>query len=1069
MSSACGGSSRLPRRWMQIMSALLALGLGLSGGMALGQVSAGTISGRITDPGGAGVPGAKIRLLEQQTGVVRTAAADDTGFYVFPLVPVGIYQLAVEAPGFKVSEQKDMRLEVNQNLTVPVRLELGTVTESVLVQASPPQVDTVSSSVKEVVDRTRISELPLNGRNVLQLQQLVNGAVFAGSGDQFGNTPAFQVNGGVFFSNNYTLDGGEHSDSFFNSAITFPNPDAIEEFSIQTSSYSAEYGRNRGATVNAVTRSGTNAFHGSLFEFLRNDVFDARDFFAPERPPFKRNQFGATLGGPVKKDQAFFFFAWESTRERGAPSTATFQVPSAAMRQGDFSELTRTIRDPLDSMPFPGNRIPESRLSRPAVAFLEKYTPLPNLPGRLFSGPRSTTFDRDQYIGRYDQQFGAKDLIFVRYMWNKDTSLVNRGSFTDWYQDQAFWRQTITGNHTRTFTPALINSFTFTFNRVTHLIDIIPHFDWKTLGANIPDTVPNQKGWVQVVLPGYFSAINGVPWDVKRNTYNIADTVTWVKDRHTLKFGAQISRYSTAQLFEFLSAGSITFSGQFSGDPASDMVLGRMASMRQDSPGKNDLRQTLWSFFFADDVRLNPRLTLNLGLRYEPYLGFRELNGQAAAFRPGRQSTTWPTAPLGLLLQGDEGVNDNFFGSDWNNLAPRIGFAWDVFGNARLAVRGGYGIFYDSVAGIRLNRFVTSQPWLLDLEVQDRPLENPYLGSAPFPYFPPSSPEERATFRFVLPANQISANEDMVTPYTQQWNLTLEQQFPGGFVISTGYVGSKSQKLFGSRNINPAIFGPGATVANTQDRRLYPQFTFIEDTHTVGYSQYHSLQLLLKRRFSRGFTLHSAYTLSKNTGYTGSQGEGGRGTRDPFNSRLDNGVLSLDATHVWSTSFVWEVPTPWENKLARHVLGGWEMTNILQIQSGFPFAVRSGLDNSLNGQGLDTADLVGESSLTSGSRGEKVARWFNTAAFQANAVGTVGNVGINTLRGPGFWSFDFGAYKNIRIGDSYQLQFRSEFFNMFNNANLGMPVATVSSGAFGQIISTSGPPRVIELGLKLRF
>lgn len=622
------------------------------------------------------------------------------------------------------------------------------------------------------------------------------------------------------------------------------------------------------------------------------------------------------------------------------------------MRRGDFSELTRTIRDPLTGSPFPDKRIPESRLSRPALNFLEKYTPLSNLPGLIYSGARSTTFDRDQYIGRFDRELTSKDRVFGRYMWNKDTSLVNRGSFTDWYQDQAFWCQTATVNHTRTFSPGFLNAFTFTFNRVSHLIDIIPHFDWKQLGANIPDTVPNQKGWVTVTLPGYFSANNGVPWDVKRNTYNYVNTTTWVRNRHTLKFGAQISRYVTTQLFEFLSAGAMVFSGQFSGDPASDFALGRLASLRQDSPGKNDLRQTLWGFFFSDDVRLHPRFTLNLGLRYEPYLGFHELNGQAAAFRPGVRSTAWPTAPLGLLLQGDTGVHDNFFGSDWNNLAPRVGFAWDVLGNQKLAVRGGYGIFYDSVAGIRLNRFVTSQPFLLDLEVQDRPLEDPYLGARPFPYLPPTTREGRASFQFVTPANQISANENMVTPYTQQWNLTLERQFPRGLVVSAAYVASKSSKLFGSRNINPAIYGPGATLANTQQRRLFPEFTFIEDTHTVGYSQYHSLQILLRRRFSGGLTIYSAYTLSKNTGYTGSQGEGGRGTRDAFSARLDNGILSLDATHVSSTSVVWEIPSPWKWKPLQHVFGGWETTGILQIQSGFPFTVRSGLDNSLNGQGF---------------------------------------------------------------------------------------------------------------------
>ena len=1035
------------------------------------QVNTGTISGVASDPNEAIVPAVSVELEDQATNIIRTAETNASGYYIFPLVPSGIYKLSAQAEGFKRFEQVDIQLEVNQNITVPIELELGVVTETVSITSAPPQVDTVASSVKDVVGTTRITELPLNGRNVLQFQQMVNGAIFVGSGDQGGNTPSFHVNGGVRFSNNYTLDGGEHVNSFFNSAITFPNPDAIQEFSIQTSSYSAEYGRSRGATVNAVTRSGTNNIHGGVFEFLRNDVLDARDFFAVEKPPFKRNQFGATIGGPVIRNRAFFFFGWESTRERGSPSSINFQSLSTDMRQGDFSELGKDIMDRATGTLFPNALIPASQRSAPAINFLQEHTPLPNQPNRIYNGPRSSSFDRDQYIARYDHEISDSDRLFVRYLFNEDDSKINRGTFPTWFNFQTFKRQAITLNETHTFAPTLLNSLVLTYNRAPQELDLTPTFDWRELGANVPATVDDQKGWVIVALPGYFTANNALPWQVIANSYNLANTTTWIKNNHSIKFGTQITRYQTKQLFEFLSAGFSVFSGQFSGDPAADFVTGQIASFRQDSPGANDLSQHLWGFFVSDDYRMHPKLTLNLGLRYEPYFGFREIRGQSSAFRAGQQSTTWPSAPSGFLLQGDSGVYDNFFGNDWNNFAPRFGFAYDPFGNQRVAVRGAFGIFYDSIAGIRLNRFVLNQPFLLDVTVLDRPLEDPFLGNSPFPFSPPTNPDERTRFQFVTPANIAGANENMVAPYTQQWNLTIETQLPREFVLSTAYVGSKSSKLFGSRNINPALPAPGATTGNAQQRRRYPQFTFIEDEHTAGYSQYHSFQLSLKRRFGAGLGIQSAYTLSKNTGYTGSQGEGSRGTRDPFNWALDDGILRFDATHVWNTSYVWQLPAPLKEGLGRKILGGWEFTGILHVQSGFPFTIRSGADGSKNGQLLDTGDLVGDPSLTSGSRGERIRRWFNTDAFTTSAEGTVGNVGINSMRGPGHWTFDMGFFKNINVSELVVVQLRSEFFNLFNNANLADPVSTVTSGAFGQIFSTATglEPRVIEFGLKIRF
>ncbi|HLJ16637.1 MAG TPA: carboxypeptidase regulatory-like domain-containing protein [Bryobacteraceae bacterium] len=1035
------------------------------------QLQTGSISGQITDPQGAAIPNATVELIDQERNIERKAATNNIGFYIFPQVPTGVYTVSSQVSGFQRVEQKDILLHVNQNLNVSLTLQLATTAQTAVVTAAVSQVDTEKSTVQETVDARQVTEMVLNGRNVLQLQGLVNGMVYTGAADQQANTPGYQANGATYFQSNYTLDGGENEDSFFNSAIPYPNPDALQEFTVQTSNYDAEYGRNRGATVNAVMKSGTNEFHGTVYEFVRNTVFDARNFFANQVAPFKRNQFGATVGGPVRKDKLFFFFAWESDRDRGSPTPLTFTSPDAAMRAGNFSEIPKAVLDPLTGTAFPGNIIPQSRLSQPALKFLSEFVPLPNLPNSLWSGPSLGTSNWDSYMGRADYHISSNDQFFAHYIWSLNTSLVNRGSTQTMFQNQRFPRQSFTMNETHTFSPTLLNSVTGTFDRVNTHIDDLPTFNWEDLGAAIPPTIPNQEGWVNVAVSGYFTATNGVPWRVIRNMYAVNDTLTWVKGRHTMKFGAQISRYQTHQLYEYLSAGSASFTGQFTGNAAADLMVGQMASFQQASPGLNDLRQTLWGYFSQDDVKVTARFTLNLGLRWEPYLGFRELHGEVASFEPGKQSQRFPTALPGLLYQGDPGVNPDVFKHDWNNFAPRVGFAWDVFGDHKTAVRGAYGIFYDSVAGIRLNRFPLLQPFLLNITVFGRPLADPYLGAPPFPYTPPSTPQQAQSVQFVTGAGATSANTGNVTPYAEQWNLTVERQLARGFLVSVGYVGNLAEHLFISTNLNPAIYGPGATVGNTAQRRIYPLYGAIESEQTTGYSKYHSLQVLVKRSLARYFTLSSAYTFSKNTGYTGSQSEGSVGTRDPLNFALDNGILPNDVTHVWATSAVWNLPELKQSRLLEYTLGGWELSGILQVQSGFPFTVRSGVDNSFSGQALDTADLVGTPSLTSGSRGAKVQKWFNTSAFALNAPGTFGDLGINTMWGPGRWTLDMGLLKNFLLGEAGRrsFQFRAEFFNVTNNVNLGQPTASVISASFGRITATSTDPRVLQLGLKFIF
>ncbi len=1054
------------KMWIQI--SLMAV---LSATALFAQLDTGTITIVVRDASGSVVPGAAVTLRNENTGVeARTGATNEQGVLTAALIPSGSYSVHVEMRGFKSYQRAGIYLQVNEQLSIPVTLQVGEIAEQVMVTGAAPLVEATTGTLRETIDRVRVSELPLNGRNVLQLQILVPGSVSAGSLDQGAGTPGYAINGGIGGSNMYSLDGGEYQDSYFNAPLPFPNPDAIQEFTIQTNSYSAEFGRNRGASINAVTKSGTNDFHGGAFEFVRNDAFDARPFFSTGAPAFKRNQFGAQLGGPIRRNKTFFFGAWQGTHERGTPSTSTATVLSSAMRAGNFSQLSKPIIDPLTKAPFPGNIIPADRLSKPAVNFLNKFVPLPNL-GNNYVTPLPAPKDGNQYLVRIDHELSQNDRIYGRYIYNDDSLFSAAGNLPNWGIDQTFHRQGVVLSHTHLFSPTLVNSAVFSFNRVYSYIVQTPDFMWSDLGANIPPASPVTHSWQNLTISGYFSAITGTFWDLARKTYNISDSLSWIRGRHSAKFGAQISRYHVDQVNEFYSRFGGTFNGFATGDAAADFMLGNLNQFREVSVLGNNLTQVNWQFFASDEVKVSPRLTLTAGLRWQPDLHFTEASGKESAFRPGLRSSIYPNAPLGLLFKGDPQLPPNVINPNWKDFAPRFSFAYDLFGNGKTALRGGYGIFYDDFASIRLNRFPLIQPFVLDITVFDVPLADPFLGKSPFPFIAPSTPEEKRNFKFITPAATTSFNTDFRTPYAQQWNFNLQQQLPFESVLTVAYVGSKSSRLFGSHNLNPAAYRPGATTGDTQARRIYQDFGTIEEESTVGYSQYHSLQATYNKRFSRGFTMLASYTFSKDIGLTSPQGEGSLGTRDPNNWNLDKGVMPTDRTHILAVSSVWMAPSPrTRNRLVTAAVGGWQLAGILTANSGAPLTVRAGVDRSLNGQNLDTADLVGDWKINqSRSRGDEVQRWFNTAAFALPALGTVGTSGIDILRGPAMSNFDLAAYKNFQIAERFKFQFRAEFFNVLNHTVLGNPNTTLTNGNFGKILSTQTLPRIGELGLKLQF
>lgn len=451
--------------------------------------------------------------------------------------------------------------------------------------------------------------------------------------------------------------------------------------------------------------------------------------------------------------------------------------------------------------------------------------------------------------------------------------------------------------------------------------------------------------------------------------------------------------------------------------------------------------------------------------------GFSDVNNALAAFRAGQQSTVYPNAVPGMVYPGDAGIPNTITGNDMNNFAPRFGFAWTPTRSNRFAIRGGYGVYFDHIRSINLNRFPLVQPFVLDVTLNNVDVRDPFNGRSPFPYTTPTSEEERRALTFTRPASFNSFNPNFVSPYSQQWNFNIQVEPIKDYTFTAAYVGSKSSKLFMSRNINPALPAPGASTANIQARRPYRDYIVLEEESTVGYSQYHSMQLSLNKRFSKGFTVMSSYTWAKDIGLVAAQSEGSQGPRNPLNFNLDKGRMGTDIRHRFVSSYVWRLPGSGalRGSPLRWLLAGWETNGILTLQSGSPFTVRSGVDNSYFGVGGDTADLVGDPYMdTNRPRAELISRYFNTAAFVRNAPGTVGTAGINILEGPGMATFDIGVNKDFPITETHSLQFRSEFFNALNRVNFGNPNSTQNSVNFGRITS-AGDPRVIQFGLKYRF
>jgi hypothetical protein len=993
-------------------------------------------------------------------------------------MPVGTYTLSVEADGFRRSEQRGIEVRANVSVTVSASLQLGTLNESVTVEGNAELVDTRTGTLRQTVDERKIVDLPLQGRNAATLVLLAAGTVDLGAANARGRGDAFQSssypgaqaiasNGARGDGVNYQLDGGSNLDHYTNINNPFPNPDALAEFSVQTNNYTAEYGRTYGAVVNIVTKSGTNKVHGSVFEFMRNGALNARNFFAPVGDKLKRNQFGASLGGPIMKDKLFFFGTYQGTQLRNLAGGNTAFVPTPAQRGGDFSAISRQLVDPDTQQPFPNNRIPASRI-HPVTQKLLPLIPLPTASDGFLTFDRPVREHENQVMGRIDYNRSAHRL-YSRYFYSRypseavsgETDLVRAARGT------LFFNQAASFSHTYTIRPNLFNNAILSFSQTDGTVTSAAPFAPKDIGSNIASS--NPPG-LFVTVTGYFSVSTGEPGKFLRKNYHLTDSAHWVHGTHEIAFGGEWMRMRTDLENTFLQNARFRFQGTtFSGNALADFIVGRVERLNQGGGQYVARRGTLGALFIQDNIRATSRLNLNLGVRWEPFVPEGDALGRTECYVPGLRSQRFSKAPAGYLYAGDPGCPDGGSQSQWMLFAPRFGFSYDLTGHNRSTLRGGWGVFYQPPFVEARIAYSNTAPFSPQFFLFSVPFDNPWVGQVnPFPdQFAPKIPGRDTDFQ--LPMVGIAFQPDWHPARVMTWNLTLEHQVARNLLVRGAYVATKGTYLPYNTNLNPAIFGPGATVANTQQRRPNQDFQTLIRDFSGANSIFHSLQLSLEKRFSRGFSIGANYTFGRSIDYVSYlTALINTNVINPSNARAYRGPSDFNIPHRLVVNYLWDLPSPRAQAVLRHVLGGWQTGGIWNWQSGFPLTISSGEDRSLTGMGNDNADVISKPALTSGSREQQILKWFTTESFRPAALGTFGNSGRNILLGPGTFNVDFSALKNLAIRERWRLQYRAEFFNFFNNTQLNNPTTAYTSASFGRITGARDP-RILQMALKLYF
>jgi hypothetical protein len=1024
------------------------------------------VRGTIYDPNKAAIPGANVSMTRLETGEVRTAITNSEGEYAITSLPASNYEIKIESQGF-ATQIRTFALLVNQELRLNVDLHLENPAYDVPSEPLPLKKD--SASLGTVIENRQVTGLPLDGRNFYELSLLVPGAVppAPGSAGSARGDFAFSVNGAREDANNFLLDGVYNVDPKLNTFGVRPSVDAIREFEMLTSTYDASFGRNPGAQVNVILNSGSNDFHGSLFEFHRNAALDARNFFAPAsepKPKYIRNQFGGALGGPIKHDRTFFFADYEGTRSREGITRIT-NVPTAEERVGNFSHSVFGVpTNPFTGMPFDNGVIPDF-FQNPVGGAIAALYPLPNrnVPFQNFVSSPVQRDDNDSFDARIDHRLSDRaDLTFRYSFGDRDLFEPFTGSsfsllpgFGDTVKRRS---QNGMAALTLLLTPRLVNESRVAFNRVA--ASVTQEASVLNSEVGLPTISPRERdlGLSFITITG-FSPLGDEgnnPQDSVTNVYQFLNNSSYVHGNHLIKFGADL-RFSQQNAFRDVeSRGRLQFSPffQLTGNALGDMLLGfplLTSVARVDNPQK--IRTESYNFFINDSYRVTPRLTLNGGLRYEY---------NSPPVDADDRATIYDVATRSLVPVGTNGVPRSGFDADKNNFAPRVGFAWSL--NTETVLRGGYGVYYDQSPLAPAEALYFNSPFF-DNNIFFSLPGLPLTLNDPFPSF----------FPFPLPDSALAIQRDLRTGYMQHWNFNVERQIGDAGVIEVAYVGSKGTKLLTARDINqpqPSVLPPGLPFVPRPD----PRFDDIDLLESRANSNYHAMQVRYQQRLTRGFSALASYTWSKSiddaSNFFTSAGDPNF-PQNSYNVAAERGLSNFDVRHRMSLSYSSTLPfrKPGEGLVAS-LVNGWETFGIVTLQSGRPFTVAllSDIDNSGTGRSIlgfganDRPNILGNPDLSNST----TQQWFNTAAFAFPAPGTFGNAGRNILEGPGYQNVNMSILKNTRFNERVNLQFRAEAFNLFNHPNFNLPDNFLGSPTFGRITSARDP-RHIQFGLKLLF
>jgi outer membrane receptor protein involved in Fe transport len=1116
----------------------------LTGLNAAAQQITGSIRGTVLDPSGAIVQVATVTARQTETGLIRSAVTDRQGEYVLVELPIGHYQLEVHAQGFQKYLQQGISLDVNETATVGIHLKLGSEAQQVEVSADAALVQSTVSSLGQTVLEHEILDLPLDGRNFSQLGLLQPGVVpltpgLLEAGGPARQNQAYAVDGQRPESNNFMIDGADNESSVDGGFVLKPPIDAIAEFKILSHNANAEFGRNTGSTTNIVTRSGSNSFHGAAWEFLRNDAMDSSDYFTQGVQPLKQNQFGATFGGPILKDKTFFFGYYEGFRNRQG-ETVPATVPSTAERQGNFGEectdipgatfntTTGQCSNPNGQLTFFGTPVPFNQMTiftpiNPIATNVLPFFPLPNQGENGFTATQTLIENNDQFGVRLDHYLSSADTLNFRYMFSTGPTTdplspvgANVPGFPVGEYDRA---QNAVAQETHIFSPTTIGVARFSFLRNTFLLDEhLNHESPADLGFQYAPTLPLAAGPPFIQVGGYASVGDPItgPRNTYQNTFDLSGSLSWIRGRHEFKFGGGYRRDQINALQGIASNGFFVFEGIPSfesfiyNDGFANFLSGNPVVFLQGGGNfAREIRDRALDAYGQDTYKVTPRVTLNLGLRYELPFPSTERNNEVNLFAPGAQSRVLPNAPAGLLYPGDPGVPAGLIPTQKTAFAPRAGVAWDMLGNGKTVVSAAYGIFYEPYytgEGGPLQDPVSSPPYLKTQQISFpvNSFANPFYTPNPF------------SQDFPEPMTLLVVARNLHLPYAQDWNLNIQRSLGADWLLQVGYVGTTGVRLPRFIEGNPPVFVPGlsnsaafcapqsppcpiSTENNVNNRRLYSGCTLADPPSSCIYSSvgeiasgansgYNALEASLRKRFSHGLSFLASYTWSHSIddvssfNITGSASQPVAGENDlaqnPFDLAAERGRSMFDSHQRLVLSYQWMLPfLERSNSWYGRVLGNWQLNGIVTAMSGGPFTVFDSNDVSLQGQAPEITgfsanrpNLIGNPN--SGPRTPQ--EWFNVGAFQQlqpDPLGrfeVFGDEGRNVVDGPGYVNWDASAFKNIRLTESKELQFRGELFNLLNHTNFRLPVSDIESPTFGQIQSDVSP-RVIQVALKFLF